>query len=549
MKLSPGSIQARLVLLTLAALVPAFIAIIFNDYRLSAARRVEVQELALRSALQSAAEIERLTDSIESLFAAIALVPEVRSAQHEACSRYLSDLLPQTPFLASIRVMNAEGETDCLSSGTVNDKPFDLTFVKHALSTNDLVLGTYSVGIETGRPVLPLAFATGQQIARKPIVVAGELNLGWLGDQLRNHMQPGGSLTIADRNGVILSRNPLPERFLGTKIPDEFMRLVKAPTPGSIEVLSQDGTPRILGYVPITVPPIGLYVSAGLSEEASFHALTRSNRISALIAAVGAILALLSSWIAGKLIFTKPLGIITRTMDRWRSGDESARTGFRNEDSEIEALGVQLDRTMDEFIEQKNRNAVLSQELAHRVKNTLAIIQAIARFTFAKPERGKEALDDFTSRIQAMGKAHEVLMREQWLSAPLMAVMREALQPLVRDFAQIECNGPELTLGPKHALAMTMVLHELCTNAMKYGALSTPEGRVSIRWTAEPTDDAVVLLWREQGGPSVSPPAHLGFGSTLIKRGFGSEFDSVTLSYPPEGATCEIRWRMSAATH
>ncbi|MBY0611732.1 MAG: hypothetical protein K2P80_06070 [Beijerinckiaceae bacterium] len=549
MKLSPGSIQARLVLLTLAALVPAFLVIIFNDYRLSAARRVEVQELALRSALQSTAEIERLTDSIKSLFAAISLVSEIRNGEREACSRYLSDLLPSTPFLKSIRVMDAEATTACASSGAVNETPFDAAFVKQALNTSDIILGVYSVGPDAGKPVLPIAMATSQRVAAKPVVVAAELDLSWLGDQLRNRMPPGGSLTIADRNGVILSRNPLPERFLGTKIPDEFMRLVTAASPGSIEVLSQDGTPRILGYVPITVPPIGLYVSAGLSEEASFHALTRSNRISALIAAFGAILALLSSWIAGKLIFTKPLSIITRTMDRWRSGDESARTGFRNEDSEIEGLGVQLDRTMDEFIEQKNRNAVLSQELAHRVKNTLAIIQAIARFTFAKPERGKEALDDFTSRIQAMGKAHEVLMREQWSSAPLMAVMREALQPLVRDFTQIECDGPELTLGPKHALAMTMVLHELCTNAMKYGALSTPEGRVSIRWTAEPTDDAVVLLWREQGGPPVSPPAHLGFGSTLIKRGFGSEFDGVTLSYPPEGATCEIRWRMSAAAH
>ena len=539
-----GSIQSRLVLLTLAALIPAFLVIVFNEYRLVSARRAEVRDNALRSAKLASADLERFSESIKSLFIAIALVPELAEGREEQCSRYLSTLLPNIAFLRHLQVIRIDGTVICSSGQARNASAFDTSLSQRTIASgDDITLGEYSGGATYQAATLPVAMPVRIEGLQRA-VIAADIDLGWLGEQLRNRVPPDGSLTLADRNGVILARYPQPERFVGTKIPDTFMKLVDAPAPGVIELVSQDGTPRIVGFMPVSMPPRGLYVSAGLSEWSSFAAVNRSNRISAIIAAGGAVIALLSSWIAGKMIFLKPLGAITSTMDRWRSGDEKARTGFESERSEIAALGFRLDQMMDEFVEQKDRNAVLSQELAHRVKNTLAIIQAIARFTFSNPDRNKASLEEFTSRIQAMGGAHDLLMRANWSSALLRTVVAKALEPQLGDLGRIELEGPDVMLGPKQALAMTMVLHELCTNAMKYGALSTPGGRVGIGWgeVSVSAGPAMRLIWTERGGPPVTPPANTGFGSTLIKRGFGNEFDAVTLAYPPDGVTCEIYW-------
>ena len=191
-------------------------------------------------------------------------------------------------------------------------------------------------------------------------------------------MPPGGSVTFADRTGTIIARQPNPEQFVGTKIPANFMRLVNAAEPGVEEVASQDGTYRMLGYVPTTQPPKGIYISAGLSTEASYGAVRRAIWDGAILALAAALATLAATWFAGRYFFVQPLRKVSTALQLWRRGDRSARTHADPSTGEIGALGSQIDDMMEEIATQQDQRDLLAGELAHRVKNTFATIQAIA---------------------------------------------------------------------------------------------------------------------------------------------------------------------------
>ena len=148
----------------------------------------------------------------------------------------------------------------------------------------------------------------------------------------------------------------------------------------------------------------------------------------------------------------------------------------------------------------------LVHELNHRVKNILATVQAIARQTFRSGPLDSRARETFEARLHALSRAHDLLTRENWDGAEMAAVVAQVLAPYQRQRFEIE--GPQLRLPPRVALALTLALHELATNAAKYGALSVPSGRVAITWAVRPGDPPhLALRWQEHGGPLVSPPA------------------------------------------
>ncbi len=183
---------------------------------------------------------------------------------------------------------------------------------------------------------------------------------------------------------------------------------------------------------------------------------------------------------------------------------------------------------------------ILLGEMNHRVKNILATVQAVARQTFAGETDMQAASDAFEARLLSLANAHDLLSRETWDGAELSTVISRALAPYRRE--NFEIAGPPLALAPKVVLAMSIALHELVTNAVKYGALTEPDGRVTITWDVEPGDpQRCILRWHEQGGPPVLPPSRKGFGSRLIEGVLASELNgSVQTSYKPSGLVCTI---------
>ncbi|MCJ2086256.1 PAS domain S-box protein [Methylobacterium sp. E-005] len=186
------------------------------------------------------------------------------------------------------------------------------------------------------------------------------------------------------------------------------------------------------------------------------------------------------------------------------------------------------------------RQAVLNRELSHRLKNTLTLVQAIAAQTLRNAPDIDTAREALAARLIALGKAHDILLDGPADSAYVEAVVRGALDLHDDTGSRFQINGPGLSVGPSTTLSLGLLLHELATNAVKYGALSVEDGTVAICWMIEGEESEASLRfeWREQGGPPVTPPTRRGFGSRLIERGLSG--GEVALCYSPEGVTCTL---------
>jgi PAS domain S-box-containing protein len=192
----------------------------------------------------------------------------------------------------------------------------------------------------------------------------------------------------------------------------------------------------------------------------------------------------------------------------------------------------------------------LNGELAHRLKNVLAVVQSVAQQTLRNAPDTETASRDLAARLVALGAATDVLTGGSWRSADLAELAAGALAPHGTIGERILIDGPEVTLKPQVAFALALALHELATNAVKYGALSNRTGTVTLAWSvAGVGDDAqFTLRWQESGGPPVAPPTRMGFGSRLIERSLRSYFSGTTATdYRPEGLAFELNARLKDA--
>ncbi|MBB6225930.1 CheR family methyltransferase [Polymorphobacter multimanifer] len=187
---------------------------------------------------------------------------------------------------------------------------------------------------------------------------------------------------------------------------------------------------------------------------------------------------------------------------------------------------------------------MLTLELSHRVKNTLAVVQALASQTSRNMTSVEQFRTTFIGRLHALARAHDLLLATQWNSADIKKLVETALDVYATAGADaISIKGQQVDLTPKQGLGLSLILHELSTNAAKYGALSTPEGRLSVRWEVMKTDlmHEIVFVWEERGGPVVSPPASRGFGTRLIERASRFEMGGeAELKFEPEGCTMNL---------
>lgn len=199
--------------------------------------------------------------------------------------------------------------------------------------------------------------------------------------------------------------------------------------------------------------------------------------------------------------------------------------------------------------EQERIRAWLLAELNHRVKNNLSTVQALAHHSMGSTSSPEEFRRIFDARLMALSRAHDLLMRETWTSAGLGQIATETLAPFsLDDDGRVVIVGPEVRFSPTAAVTMTLAFHELATNAAKFGALSRPGGRVSVRWAVDRSQDpgAVDLVWREAGGPPASLPTRRGFGSRLIERGAARELGGhVRLDFEPDGVVCAFHLPLS----
>jgi PAS domain S-box-containing protein len=213
----------------------------------------------------------------------------------------------------------------------------------------------------------------------------------------------------------------------------------------------------------------------------------------------------------------------------------------------VGVMKILRDETAFKVAEEKR--ILLLNELNHRIKNTLATVQAIAEQTLRSAQVDRETRENLTGRLMALSEAHNVLVSENWAGADLREIVAQALAPYRSADRRLDIDGPDVRLSPPQAVTMALALHELATNAVKYGALSVPEGSVEVRWNA--SYDAtgarhMTFLWAERGGPVVTPPTRTGFGSRLLARNFGEDSGGqARMMFEPTGLRCAIEIPLS----
>ena len=216
----------------------------------------------------------------------------------------------------------------------------------------------------------------------------------------------------------------------------------------------------------------------------------------------------------------------------------------------LNRLPAAISRALAEAREKAERRRAEEQlqllvaELSHRVKNTLAMVVSIAQQTLRRSTSLADFETAFIGRLQTLANAHSLLFQANWGETALSEIVERTLQPFRRGPRnRFDLSGPAVMLSPKAALSLSLILHELATNAAKYGALTAETGKVELRWFLHPEGGGQQLRmeWRENGGPLVRAPARRGFGTQLIERSAAYELDgSAELTFAPDGLRLDL---------
>ena len=241
-------------------------------------------------------------------------------------------------------------------------------------------------------------------------------------------------------------------------------------------------------------------------------------------------------------------GRFSNAAGEWRVLQTDARPRFATSGQFLGMIGVNVDITDRERADAQRE--LLLAELNHRVKNTLAVVQAIAHLTLKNTDLDKARVA-FDGRLAALAAAHNLLTQANWESASLTQIVRDLLPAHGTNADRLVTSGPRVLLPPKQALAITMALHELFTNAVKYGSFSNERGQIELEWrVSDGPEPRLKIVWRERGGPAVVPPDHKGFGSMLLERTLALDLDGeVVTEFQSEGLVCTIEAPIPSVQH
>jgi two-component sensor histidine kinase len=536
-------------LVAVAALAPVVAMLGYNELAMRSQRDAEVRAQATQAAGQASTEVERIVEGLHSLLISVRSMPAVQNLDAAVCNASLRSVASSVPNIRMIFVVDLQGMPVCGSVEPPAGVSFaDRHYFKAAIAGGDFVVGTYTKSRMSDTAVLPVAMPVVVGGVTRAVVVSG-VKLDWLQNRIAERgVAPGNAVTIADSDGTILARVPQPERFVGTVIPDNFQKLIHAEQPGVVEVTSQDGTDRVLGYRPIAPNGSPLYVSAGFSKDEAFAPINRATTINVVAIAGGVLFAFVAAYFIGSRFLLSPVASVAGVMNRWRAGELSARTGMKPTD-EMHAVGAALDSLLDELDCRRVQNEqaeeermLLVRELAHRVKNGFALVQAIARQSFGKAD--PDAYHSFASRLSSLASTYDLLLSKDATASTVREVVETALRAHAGDdHERFRLDGPDVPLPADLALPLSLVVHELATNATKHGSLGSETGQLSIEWTHGGA--RLYLLWTETGGPLVSPPTRKGFGSILIERAFPARARArCKPDYRAEGLVFEVAFSL-----
>lgn len=516
------TLRHRLLLLTAVALLPAFLIVLSNNLSSRALRSAEVDAYALKMTEVVQNEVVRGLTAAATMMIAMGRSEIVDQHDAAACQSYTDAIRRDLVTIMDIAVADATGRLYCHSGDSAASE------IEAGIKT--LVTGRpgqLSVGGYTqtsGGAALPIGLAQTGADGKVEGYILLNVSMAELVRQVTAATKElqGSRTTVTDRSGIVLLSLPASTIQPGQAAPAYMDRFVHAEAPGTLRTSNPDGVAEIIGYRPVSdALPIATVFE--LPEAPIMAPIDRAGIVNSLIALAGAGVAFLLAWFIGGVFIERPVGVLNRAIAARRSGDRSARTGLAGDVSEFGVIGESVDNLFDDLDRREvlqrqaeEQRDLYAREIQHRVKNLLAIIQVIARQTLARPDASPE-VRTFESRIGAIIRAHTKSLMQSDRAGDVEDLVREGVAPFVGlSGDRLEIEGPSVQLRSKVASALALALHELATNAVKYGALSRENGRVEVHWDVD--GDSFRLSWTERGGPPVAPPTQTGFGTVLISR-------------------------------
>lgn len=538
-------LRRRLLLLTAIAVLPAFLIVLANHLSSRALRSAEVDAYAVKMTEVVQNEVVRGLTAAATLMIGMGRAAIVEQHDAAACELYTASIQRDLVTITDIAVADQAGQVYCHSGISARAQMQTEVDALRAGQPGRLVVGGYTSTSQG--PALPIGLAQTGADGQVQGYILLNVNMSELVRQVTAATEglQQSRTTVTDRAGIVLLSLPEEHTPTGQPVPDYLKRFVDAEAPGTVRMRDPEGISQIIGYRPVTEAlPIATVFE--LPEAPMMAPIEQAAIANSLIALAGACIALLLAWWIGIVFIQHPVRILNNAIAARRAGDRLTRTGFTSDGSEFGMIGRSVDSLFDdldrrEALQQRaeEQRDIYAREVQHRVKNLLAIIQVIARQTLARPDASPE-VRTFENRIAAIIRVHTNSLAQRDRAGDVGDLVRDAVAPFLEaGSTRVQLDGPAVQLRSKAASALAMALHELATNAVKYGALSNESGRIHLRWRLE--GDALDLSWTERGGPPASAPAKTGFGSMLISRVLQAETRGKVLTeFAPEGFTFRL---------
>jgi len=418
--------------------------------------------------------------------------------------------------------------------------PAALTIQRRAIETGQVQISDVFKGALSDSPVVTVEVPVRRN-GKPPLEIVIGMEPSIFLSLFEQWNLPEGWLAgLVDRNGNFIARSRNHEQNVGKPASEGFRAAARSANQGWNEMLSLEGGPVATAHA---TSPMSGWVMGLAADKALFEAPIRKTVLVAALAAIATMLLslLLAMWAARRI--ARPIEQIEQGTHALmlRRAITFSNTGLPEADRTLDALAStarvfeQHDKERDE---RESHVRLIMRELSHRSKNLLAIVLAIARQTSRHTSSFSEFESRFNSRIQALADAHDLLVDQQWSGAYIDDLVRAQLAAFGTE--KIALHGERIMLRAEAVQNVALALHELATNASKYGALSVPAGKVDVEWRRQPAatnGDAPDLrfTWRESGGPPVKPPEKKGFGCFVLERVTVNALGEGSLKFDPDG--------------
>lgn len=502
-----NSVRGRLVLLTISLLIPSLLSVAFLLSSVDRQGRTQLHEQMLTTARVLSGAIDRQTAVgvavVETLATDQALLAGDWAAFHSRAGR-VSD--GRAGWVVVFDDSGQQIVNTLRAYGAPLPRVPRISNIQATDQLGQIQIAILPKGAIVPRPVIRVSapFYVKGKLHRLAYVVEAASYAAVLRQQ---RLPDTWVVTLLGKDRKVIARSVRHEKWFGHSASPDMTENLKRAEEGVNRSTSLEGVPTMVAYTRSPQTGWTLVVAIPRADLAR-PALT------SLTLGAGLFLLLLLLGLGLAVFFSRGInrevGRLVAAAGAMGQGQPVvAPTGGGLE--EIAAIHTALGKASQELQARGERQAVMINELNHRVKNTLATVQALARQTFGKLDAGP--VEIFTDRLIALSAAHDLLTRTAWREADL----GELFQVCLRAHGdRIEALGPAVSLDSHKAVALSMVFHELATNSAKYGALSVPGGRVRIDWKIDPFAEQLLLAWVETGGPAVMAPGKLGFGTRLI---------------------------------